>query len=65
MKVKISLTPELSQGYGHLLYCCGKYQPVVDGALQENEIWNCVDCEKPILLRYGDEYYLVGQNVTI
>lgn len=64
-KVKVSLTPKMSLGLGHLLRCCGKLQPVKEDSLDVYDYWKCVDCGEPLLLRVEEGYFLIGQNVTI
>lgn len=65
MKVRVSLTPELSTGYGHLLYCCGQRQPVHIDHMEDGDVWHCVDCEKPLMLKHHNRYYEIGDDITI
>lgn len=65
MKQKVSLTPQMSTGYGHLLNCCGKRQPVHIDNMEDGDVWECVKCQKPLMLKHEGQHYMIGQNITI
>lgn len=66
MKKSISLDVDKSLGYGNLLYCCKKYQPVHVDELEPNDHWDCLYCNKPLLLKSSaGELFLIGECVDI
>lgn len=63
--MRVSLTPDKSLGYGHMFLCCGKRQLIHVDELNEGEYWCCAACEKPVIVRIGDQFYEIGKNITI
>jgi hypothetical protein len=62
---RVSLSADKSMGYGHLVMCCGKRQPVHIDQLNSGDWWSCMYCEKPLIIRIEDTWYIVGDNITI
>jgi hypothetical protein len=64
--MRISLGENNSLGYGHVLTCCGKRQPVNIRELEEDgEVWECSYCDKPLMVRIDGEWYEIGHEITI
>lgn len=62
---KVELDSNKSLGYGYLLYCCGKHQPVNINEMESGNWWECVSCYKPLLLKRDEGFFEIGNNVTI
>ncbi|MDP9676275.1 hypothetical protein J2W97_002270 [Paenibacillus jamilae] len=62
---KVSLNNDNSLGYGHLLYCCGKRQSVNIDTLDNNQTWHCAICDRPLMIKYDDQYFAIRENITI
>jgi hypothetical protein len=62
---RVSLNADVSIGYGYLLHCCNKHQPVHINEMDIGDRWECVECEKPLLLRTQLGFYVVGANIDI
>lgn len=63
--IKVTLSSDNSEGYGHLLFCCDRFQSVHIDALQDGDVWHCADCNKPLMIRSDDKWYLIGEDITI
>lgn len=61
---RISLDSSNSLGLGVLITCCGKRQPIHRYELEPGQWWECIECEKPLVLRNMEgDLYFIGEKV--